>query len=67
MLLMSHHFFASEYIQKHELPFLLQQAEIECVRLAILYVTDVADGALGIPVDVNGQLRLVNLQQYQTL
>lgn len=35
-LLLSHHFFASEYIQKHELPFLLQQAELKRVRLAIV-------------------------------
>jgi hypothetical protein len=64
MILLNHYFFASEYIQKHELPFLLQQAEIKRVRLAILYVTDAADGALEIPVDVNGQSCQVNMQQY---
>lgn len=54
----------SNYIRNYELPFLLQPAELKHIRLAILYVTAVADSALKIPVDVDGQTRTVDLKQY---
>lgn len=66
VLLLSNHFLTSKYICEHQLPFLLQQAEQKCIRLAILYVTDVADGALEIDVEVDGQSRPVNLKAYHS-
>ncbi|ETW97689.1 MAG: hypothetical protein ETSY1_21670 [Candidatus Entotheonella factor] len=65
ILMLSHHFFASDYIRHHELPFLVRQAERKGVRLAILYVSAVAQGALEITVDVEGESRTVSLGAYQ--
>ena len=67
ILLLSHHFFDSEYIRQHELPFLVQQAELRQMKLALLYLTAVADGALEIAIEVDGQPHVVNLKHYLAL
>lgn len=64
ILLLSHHFFDSKYIRQHELPFLVQQAECRGIRLAILYVSAVAKGALKHTVDVEGEARTITLADY---
>ena len=42
----------------------MQQAELKHIKLAILYVTDLAASALEIPVDVNGEPRIIDLTAY---
>ncbi|MDS4042039.1 MAG: toll/interleukin-1 receptor domain-containing protein, partial [Candidatus Competibacter sp.] len=61
ILLVSNHFLTSNYIARHELPFLLRQAERGALKLGILYVSSVARAALAISVEIDGRLRTVNL------
>jgi hypothetical protein len=61
ILLVSNHFLTSDYITRHELPFLLRQAERGALKLGILHVSTVAKAALAIPVEIDGQPRTVNL------
>ena len=61
ILLVSNHFLTSDYITRHELPFLLRQAERGGLKLGILHVSTVAKAALAIPVEIDGRSRTVNL------
>lgn len=61
ILLVSNPFLTSDYITRHELPFLLRQAERGALKLGILYVSTVAKAALAIAVEIDGQPRTVNL------
>jgi hypothetical protein len=63
ILLVSSHFLTSDYITRHELPFLLGQAERGALKLGILHVSTVARAALAIPVEIDGQSRTVNLAE----
>jgi len=61
ILLVSNHFLTSDYITRHELPFLLRQAERGALKLGILHVSTVAKAALAIAVEIDGHRRTVNL------
>lgn len=61
ILLVSNHFLTSDYITRHELPFLLRQAERGALKLGILHVSAVARAALLVPVDIDGRPRTINL------
>lgn len=61
ILLVSSHFLTSDYITRHELPFLLRQAERGALKLGILHVSAVARAALAIPVEIDGKSHTVNL------
>ena len=61
ILLVSSHFLTSDYITRHELPFLLRQAERGELKLGILHVSTVAKAALAIPVEIDGRPCTINL------
>ncbi|HPE71875.1 MAG TPA: toll/interleukin-1 receptor domain-containing protein [Candidatus Competibacter sp.] len=61
ILLVSNHFLTSDYITRHELPFLLRQAERGALKLGILHVSAVAKAALSVTVEIDGKPRTVNL------
>jgi hypothetical protein len=46
IVLLSEHFFTSEYITQHELPFLIEEAENRDVELGYLYLTSIPKAAL---------------------
>jgi hypothetical protein len=62
ILLLSNHFFTSNYIKQHELPYLVQQAEQGVIKLGCLYVTSIPDDAFKVTIEVNGQPHTVNLK-----
>ena len=61
ILLVSNHFLTSGYIKTQELPFLLRQAERKALKLAVLYISTVAEAALSVTIETDGQSRVVNL------
>jgi hypothetical protein len=64
ILLLSNRFFTSNYIKRHELPYLLQRASGKTLKIAPLYVTTIPDGAFKVTIEVDGQQRPVNLKDY---
>lgn len=62
ILLLSNRFFTSNYIKRHELPYLLQRARGKTLKIAPLYVTTIPDGAFKVTIEVDGQQKPVNLQ-----
>jgi hypothetical protein len=64
ILLLSNHFFTSDYIKQHELPYLVQWAEQKALRLGCLYVTAIPNAAFQLTIAVNGQQRPINLRDY---
>ncbi len=65
IVLISNHFFTSRYIQQHELPYLLRQAEHHAIKLGLLYLTPVSHEALLITIDRDSpQQRCIDLSDY---
>jgi TIR domain len=64
ILLVSNRFFTSDYIKRHELPYLVQQAEQSMLKLGCLYVTSISDTAFEVTIEIDGQQRTVNLKDY---
>lgn len=63
VLLISQHFFDSEYIKSKELPFLIEQAERKELALGILFLTKTPDKPLTVAVDIDGEPREIRLDQ----
>src|SRR5262249_1133851 len=63
ILLLSADFFCSNYIQQHELPYLLRRAEQGSLKLACLYVTAIPEGAFQRTIDIDGQLHTVSIKE----
>ena len=55
ILLLSNHFFTSNYITRHELPYLLQHARERALKIAPLYVTPIPDDVFKVTLEVDGQ------------
>jgi hypothetical protein len=64
ILLLSNRFFTSNYITRHELPYLLQHAKQGALRLAPLYVTTIPDDAFKVIIEVDGQQQPNDLKDY---
>jgi hypothetical protein len=64
ILLVSNRFFTSDYIKRHELPYLVQQAEQSRLKLGCLYATSIPDAAFEVAIEIDGQPRMVNLKDY---
>src|SRR5215813_10109042 len=64
ILLLSNHSFTSDYILRHELPYLLEHAEAGVLKLGCLYLTAMAEAAFIREIESNGQKRTINLKEY---
>lgn len=64
ILLLSPRFFTSKYIQTNELPYLVEHAENNDIKIASLYVTSIPDEAFKVAIEVNGHSRSVDLRDY---
>ncbi len=65
ILLLSNYFFASDYINKHELPLLIESAQQRDVKLGFLYLTSIPNAALERTMELSGQQQTINLTGYQ--
>lgn len=63
-LLLSNHSFTSDYIVRHELPYLIEHAEAGDLKLGCLYLTAMAEAAFVREIESNGQKRTINLKDY---
>lgn len=63
VLLISQHFFDSEYIRTKELPFLVEQAERYNLDLGIVYLTAVPKKPLNVTVRIDGNARTIRLDK----
>src|SRR5262245_40983741 len=64
ILLLSNHSFTSDYILQHELPYLVEHAEADDLKLGCLYLTAIAETAFIREIESNGQKRTINLKEY---
>jgi hypothetical protein len=64
ILLLSNYSFTSDYILKHELPYLIQHAEEGDLKLGCLYLTAIAEAAFEREIDIDGGKRTINLKDY---
>src|SRR5215510_13493583 len=64
ILLLSNHSFTSDYILQHELPYLIEHAEADEIKLGCLYLTAMAEKAFIREIESNGQKRTINLKDY---
>ena len=63
-MLLSNHSFTSDYILQHELPYLIEHAEADDLKLGCLYLTAMAEAAFMREIESNGQKRTINLKEY---
>lgn len=64
ILLLSPRFFISNYIRTNELPYLVEHAEKNEIKIASLYVTSIPDEAFKVAIEVNDHSRTVDLRDY---
>jgi TIR domain len=64
ILLLSNYSFTSDYILRHELPYLIEHAEAGDLKLGCLYLTAMAEAAFIREIESNGQKRTINLKEY---
>jgi hypothetical protein len=64
ILLLSNHSFTSDYILKHELPYLIQHADAGDLKLGCLYLTSMAEAAFVREIERDGGKRTINLKEY---
>jgi hypothetical protein len=64
ILLLSNRFFTSNYIKRHELPYLLQHAKERALKIVPLYVTTIPEDAFKVTLEVDGHERPIDLKDY---
>jgi hypothetical protein len=64
ILLLSNYSFTSDYILRHELPYLIQHAETGDLKLGCLYLTSMADAAFIRDIAIDGGTRRIHLKDY---
>ena len=64
ILLLSTHSLTSNYILRHELPYLIEHAEAGDLKLGCLYLTAIPEAAFMREIESNGQKRIINLKEY---